>query len=328
METRYSEAIDYFVDSSRVFAGQNSHSAIVLHATAGPATWSAQQLGDYFRTTSAETSSHFGIDRAGVVCQYVSLADGAAANCCVEPGHDTFWDQFGGDNLNLHTISIEHVNDDVNGLALSPAQQAASFKLVTWLCQQYGLGPDQIKTHASIDPANRAHCPGPAFPLDELKSFISNGGSMHTYTPGKGDFDSWFVDNGDGTWTCKEHNTVLRGALIGFYATLSVDGSSLPLPGLPIESEQLHTEADGYQWWSQECERATMICDPKNAKDGQPGMKDCYLAHVNPPQVQIVEKISDTLKADIKALPAFFNGIQSASETLVAKLMMNAGIGS
>src|SRR5215813_1337665 len=114
-------SLDYFVDRSRVFVGQNSHSAVVIHGTGGPSTWTAQQLGDYFRTTSNITSSHFGIDRAGVICQYVSLADGAAANCCLEDGHDSFWDRFGGDNLNKHTISIEHINDTTNSLPLTDA---------------------------------------------------------------------------------------------------------------------------------------------------------------------------------------------------------------
>src|SRR5579864_7518938 len=145
----YPDAIAYYVDSSRVFVGQNSHSAIVVHGTGGVATQTAQQLGDYFRTTPDETSSHFGIDRAGVICQYVHLGDGAAANCCLESGHDTFWDQFGADNLNIHTISIEHVNDSANSLPLTQAQQDASFKLVAWLCNQYGLTSDKVKTHAS-----------------------------------------------------------------------------------------------------------------------------------------------------------------------------------
>src|SRR5579864_5644983 len=179
MEAEYPDAILYFVDPSRVFGGQNSHSAIVLHGTGGPnPDQTAQELGDYFRTNSAMVSVHFGIDRTGVVCQYVSLEDGAAGNCCLEAGHDPFWDQFGNDNLNVHTISVEHENDISNSLPLTPPQAAASFKLVAWLCQQYGLGPDQIKTHASIAPSNRARCPGGAFPVAELVSFI--GGTAVT----------------------------------------------------------------------------------------------------------------------------------------------------
>jgi N-acetyl-anhydromuramyl-L-alanine amidase AmpD len=171
----YPDAISYYVDSSRVFVGQNSHRAIVVHGTGGAAHQTAQQLGDYFRTNSSGVSSHFGIDRAGVICQYVSLTDGAAANCCLESGYDPFWDQFGGQNLNCHTISIEHVNDSTNSLSLTSAQQDASFKLIAWLCERYNLGVDRIKTHQSIAPSSRARCPGAAFPMNALKAYLSGG---------------------------------------------------------------------------------------------------------------------------------------------------------
>lgn len=177
MGTEYPNAIDYWVDRARVFAVQNSRSAIVLHCTGGVAHQTAQQLGDYFRTNEFSTSSHFGIDRSGVVAQYVRLADGAAANCCVEAGYDPFWDRFLGANLNPHTISIECVNDISNSLPLTEPQKAALFKLVAWLCERYELGPDRIKTHQSIAPGSRARCPGPAFPLAELIEFIKSGGA-------------------------------------------------------------------------------------------------------------------------------------------------------
>lgn len=192
MGSEYSPAIDYFVDSSRVFQGQNSHSALVLHGTGGVATQTAQQLGDYFRTTPDETSVHFGVDRAGVVCQYVSLADGAAGNCCEETGHDTFWDQFSGDNLNIHTISIEHINDSTNSLPLTQSQQDASFKLVAWLCERYGLAADKVKTHASIAPLTRARCPGPAFSFDALLQYVQLGGNV---TPNK-----YIIQAAQDTW--------------------------------------------------------------------------------------------------------------------------------
>jgi hypothetical protein len=262
-----------------VFVGQNSHSAVVVHCTAGPETWTAQDLGDYFRTTANMTSSHFGIDRDGVICQYVSLADGAAANCCLEDGHDSFWDQFGGDNLNKHTISIEHVNDATNSLPLTDAQKLASFKLIAWLCERYSLTFEQVKTHARIAPRSRPRCPGPAFPLNELKTFL-NGGPMKRYLPHQGDFDIWFVANPDGTWTCKSTGAVLMGANLALYQTLSIDGLTLPVIGLPLESEQYHKDPDGYSWSTQRCERAQMTYDPEHRKDAQPGFGPSYLAHI------------------------------------------------
>jgi N-acetyl-anhydromuramyl-L-alanine amidase AmpD len=175
----YSGAIDYFVDESRVFIDQNSHNAIVIHGTGGSPDQTAQQLGDYFRTNAAMVSSHFGIDRVGNIAQYVLLKDGAAANCCVTTGHDTFWDQFNGENLNWHTISIEHVNDATNSLPLTDLQKQASFKLIAWLCNQYNIAPDHIKSHASIDPVNKSLCPGPQYPWNDLFTFLK-GAPMTT----------------------------------------------------------------------------------------------------------------------------------------------------
>jgi len=175
----YPDAISCLVDQRRVFINQNSHSAITIHGTGGSATQTAQQLGDYFRTTSDETSSHFGIDRTGNIAQYVLLKDGSGANCCKTAGHDTFWDQFNGENLNLHTISLEHVNDAENSLPLTDPQKQASFKLIAWLCDKYDIPLNHIKSHASIDPINRSLCPGPAFPWADLYAFLI-GGSMAT----------------------------------------------------------------------------------------------------------------------------------------------------
>lgn len=172
----YPNAIPYFVDESRVFIDQNTHSAIVIHGTGGNADQTVQQLGDFFRTTPAMTSVHYGIDRTGNVAQYALEKDGAAGNCCLQAGHDTFWDQFGGDNLNIHTISIEHVNDITNSLPLTDVQKQASFKLIAYLCKKYNIATDHIKSHASIAPIDRARCPGPAYPWNELFTFL--GGNM------------------------------------------------------------------------------------------------------------------------------------------------------
>ncbi len=174
MSTDYPDAILYLVDESRVFVDKNSHSAIVLHGTGGSATQTAQELGDYFRTNSAMVSVNFGIDRAGVVAQYVLLKDGAGGNCCIETGYDTFWNHYVDtySNLNNCTISIEHVNDATNSLTLTEAQQQASFKLIAYLCQKYNIAPDHIKSHASIAPQSRARCPGPAYPWQTLYTFL------------------------------------------------------------------------------------------------------------------------------------------------------------
>lgn len=175
----YPDAIEYLVDSSRVFVGQNSCEVIVIHGTGGNPAQTAQQLGDYFRTNTEVTSVHYGIDRAGVVAQYVREIDGAGGNCCTDPGYDPFWQPYldTSKNLNLCTISIEHENDLTNSLPLSDAQKLASFKLVAYLSKKYSIAPDHIKSHASIAPINRAHCPG-NYPWSELWAYLKGGSTM------------------------------------------------------------------------------------------------------------------------------------------------------
>ncbi len=174
----YPGAISYLVDPSRVFIDQNSHSTIVLHCTAGTTSQTVEQLGDYFRTTSLMTSSHYGVGRDGRIAQYVLEKDGSAANCCLETGYDPFWNQFPG-NKNLHTLSIECVNDATNSQPLTPAQMAALFPLVAYLVKKYNIPLANIKGHFSLEPIDRADCPGPQFPWTQLKSYLQ-GGTMAT----------------------------------------------------------------------------------------------------------------------------------------------------
>jgi hypothetical protein len=218
----YAEAISYLVDSSRVFVGQNTHSAIVVHGTGGNPAQTAQQLGDYFRSTPEMTSVHYGVDRQGVVCQYVREADGAAGNCCIEAGHDTFWNQFGGDNLNVHTLSIEHENDSSNSLPLTDAQKQASFKLIAYLSKKYNIPFARIKSHASIAPGSRALCPGPAFPWTELEAYLKGSGNMSGVPQG------WHDDGH--TLTAPNKVTVVDG-FRQWILTHDWDAGNIPLLG-------------------------------------------------------------------------------------------------
>lgn len=166
MGSEYSDAIDMFVAESRVFSGAQPRGAIVIHKTAGGS--SAQAIANYFATNDLVTSSHFVIGRDGVVVQCVSLNDGAAANCCLEYGHDPYWDQYGQVNLNLVTISIEHVDPSTdNSTKLTDAQLNSSIKLCLWLRDNYNMQWPDVKTHASIAPSSRARCPG-NYPMDLL----------------------------------------------------------------------------------------------------------------------------------------------------------------
>ncbi len=310
MGTEYPDAIDYFVDRSRVFVNQNSHSAVVLHGTGGSAAQTARQLGDYFRVNASQVSVHYGIDRDGVICQYVLEQDGAAGNCCLEAGHDPFWDQFGGDNLNKHTISIEHINDAANSLPLTDAQKQASFQLVAWLCGQYGLTFDQIKTHASIAPSSRARCPGAAYPLDELINYLQ-GASPMIFDENSPLFASFFTKVTNQSWLCNSNGKSIALGMLEYYKTLSFDPQTqLPCVGLPLTNETYIPRLDNAPLSYILCERGVLIYDPQHVYDSPPGSGPVYMGHINSGTLAyevLVSPLRDqiaTLQARINSNPA------------------------
>lgn len=235
----YPGAIDYFVDDSRVFVDQNSCETLVLHGTGGNAAQTAQQLGDWFRSDPNMASSHYGIDRSGVIAQYVREKDGAAANCCVDPGYDPFWQPFLSTygNLNKCSISIECVNDGTNSLALTDPQKESLFNLVAYLVQKYHIPLDHIKTHASIAPLNRARCPGPAYPLDELIRNLPAGGNISMSTIPQG-----WADDGQTLTAPNGHKVAL-----GFRNWILQNG--IDKLGQPLEEE--HGANPVEEYWSQ-----------------------------------------------------------------------------
>jgi hypothetical protein len=174
MSVEYPGALDFLVDEQRVFIGQNSHEAIVVHKTASPGQ-DAQAVGRFFQTNSAEHSTHFVVGRDGTIVQCVLLKDGAGGDCCADAGHDPFWDpmiaKYG--NLNLCTISIEFVDDsDQNATPLTGAQQEAGFKLIQWLMRRYNIPQSHIKGHSSIAPVRKPLCPN-VFPWVALWAFLA-----------------------------------------------------------------------------------------------------------------------------------------------------------
>lgn len=156
--------------------------------------------------------------------------------------------------------------------------------------------------------------PGIAGSVD-ANIFLGGTPPVQQYGPDSSDFGAYFTATDADHWTCKQTGAIVQFGNLSLYRTLSLDGRSLPVIGLPLEGEQSHTEADGYYWSSQQFERATMVYDPEHRFDNQPGMDSSYLKHVNPPQTQIIEKIPDHIKADILAASA-------ALDTL----MLDAGV--
>jgi N-acetyl-anhydromuramyl-L-alanine amidase AmpD len=167
---RYQPAL--WIPSAHCDAGRSGHQPrwIIVHGTAGPGT--AEDIGHFFETNDPPTSTHFVIDRDGMVVQCVAEADTAWGNGFVSAGHDLWWSQ--ATNPNLLTLSIEHVKPDPrNTDELTGVQQEASFALIKYLCEAWDVPPRRadrdggITGHSSIDPVHRWYCPGP-YPWEQL----------------------------------------------------------------------------------------------------------------------------------------------------------------
>lgn len=186
MGMEYSPASDDFIiDPAWVFTDSllsvpKEDVTIVLHKTANNGPANAQTIANYFHNDNAgHKSVHFVVGLQGEVVQVVHLKDGAGGNCCLEPGHDAYWDRllqkYG--NLNRCTISIEHVDETVdNSQPMTALQLGSSYQLISWLCQKYGIGPSQVKGHNSLDPIDRARCPGPTYPMTQLLQSLAQEG--------------------------------------------------------------------------------------------------------------------------------------------------------
>jgi len=165
-----------WIPNKNYFSDTGKKSFLILHGTAGGS--SAQGVAQFFQSTEGSNepvSSHYIVGQDGAIIQTVAEKDGAYGNGVVNNPNWT-------GNPNFYTISIEHVKpDDANATALTPAQQAASFALIKDICQRNGIGMHDaddnsgITGHFSIDPVNRARCPG-NFDWDALWQYLQGGG--------------------------------------------------------------------------------------------------------------------------------------------------------
>src|SRR5947209_7949434 len=156
-------ALPMFVDRNRVFIEQNTHDFLVIHKTASGGT--AQDIATFFANDPKMASTHYIVGQDGTIVQCVLEVDGAAGNCCLENGHAAFLPL--GINLNVKTVSIEHVDPaSDNSTPMSLEQKAASFKLVRDICQRHAIpmrratgdGQGGIIGHNDIAPQSRARC--------------------------------------------------------------------------------------------------------------------------------------------------------------------------
>lgn len=192
MSVDYPGAIDMVItDPAWVFTDAlagipASDLTIVNHKTASGGFQTATQIAQFFHNdTVGHKSAHFVVGRDGSVIQVVKLKDGAGANCCLEPGHNMYWTpllmKYG--NMNRCTISIEHEDWTTdNSQPMTRAQVDASNKLNLWLVKRYGLSTNNIHSHASMRPGDRARCPGPTFDFTQLFAFITAGGTVNPPT--------------------------------------------------------------------------------------------------------------------------------------------------
>jgi len=179
MSVDYPGAIDMIItDPAWVFTDAltsipTTDLTIVLHKTACGGMCTAADVANSFKNDTVNHKSvHFVVGRAGSVIQVVLLKDGAGGNCCLETGHDPYWDRlhtkYG--NLNTCAISIEHEDWTTdNSQTMTQKQVAASLALVSWLVRRYHLNPtSQIKGHHTLDAQSRARCPGITYPFAQL----------------------------------------------------------------------------------------------------------------------------------------------------------------
>jgi N-acetyl-anhydromuramyl-L-alanine amidase AmpD len=140
---------------------------IVLHGTAGGS--SAENIGNYFRTSDVLSSTHFVVGKDAHIVQCISCDVAAFGNGVLNNPRLPFPANV---NPNLYTISIEHVKQATdNSDEITSAQLDAAVRLTKILCETYGIPARRgdahsgIITHADFDSVNRERCPGP-YPWD------------------------------------------------------------------------------------------------------------------------------------------------------------------
>jgi len=292
--------------NNNCFVGRDGYKPryIILHGTAGGT--SAEGIATYFRQTQGTAnpvSANYVIGTDGTIVQCNNEADGAWANGIVSAGHDPWWSETSNPNPNDITISIEHCKPSSdNSDVLTLAQQAASFDLIWDICKRNNIpmrsadANGGITSHASIDPINRARCPG-VFPGDTLFAYLSNGGDQPMAIDlSNPTVASHFSGTDNTMWKCT-NGFVIGHAILNFYRKFGGDAlCGLTYLGLPVSNE---LPVHGYPGLAQqEFERASVRWDPVHASDFPPGAGDCYLIHTDqdPRTIALQAKI-DALKA-------------------------------
>lgn len=148
---------------------------------------------------------------------------------------------------------------------------------------------------------------------------------MQQYTPQSADFSTWFTSTDADHWKCKNGHVVQFG-IKSFYSTLSVDGNTLPVAGLPMSNE-IQVPVNGKSVVLQVFERCGIYYDPVHLKDRQPGTGDFSICHLNDPDfVQHIPGLpsQSAQPVDITTLVAAINSIPDAIAQPVANALIEA----
>jgi len=140
---------------------------------------------------------------------------------------------------------------------------------------------------------------------------VTKGDSMQLYSEQSHDFNNWYTAVDASHWQCKRTGKIVQFGIKAFYRQLSIDGQSLPLPGLPLTDEIYVTLPKG-KVVLQVYERAAIAYDQNHIKDNQPGLVGAaYLVHLNDPDLlriipglQLPAVLPDQVKQDIQAVSA------------------------
>lgn len=249
---------------------------VVIHKTAGFQT--AQDCAAYFQSGSGgnNVSAHYVVGLDGTIVQCVPESRGAGANCCLNTGHADFLPT--NINLNIKTISIEHIDPrSDNGTTCPPAQKAASFKLIHDICKRHNIpmrrgdASGGVIGHNQIDPINRARCPG-NYPWDELLNYLNNGGQDDMLTSSDDFAKRYFDFPSANEWRCKVNGVRLGDTYLKYYQ--AINGA----PRLPLTAVHSYKTPKGTIGW-QRFESGIMIYDPHAYLDGPsvPGGNGCYM---------------------------------------------------
>lgn len=306
------------IPTSNHWDGREGHTPkfIVLHGTAGGS--SAHTIATYFQSTEGTAepvSVNDIIGQDGTIVAPVAEDCAAYGNGILTQGHDAFWDTLNGLNPNLVTISIEHVKPSTdNSDALTPAQKAASFGLVERQCARWNIPKRKadanggICFHSSLDPVQRAHCPGP-YPLDELFAYLNQTvqeeemiPSISLSTPRVSDY---FEPSGD-MWKCKQTGMVVGHAILDFYRIFGSGGlCGITYAGLPLTNEISVGNGNVIQRF----ERIVLGYGPDGKKfDNPPGSGNVFVVKLYEgngidPRMQTLQKEVNALSQQLNTKP-------------------------